>query len=116
MLKLLKEYWGTSDKPWFSWIVGVVVGIYLLVTIVLGMYWSTEPDMFPVRATAQARADKAGQTMVPGYVSVSTLLTLSETLLSKRGGYISNDRFPPGIWLDNMPNWEFGVLVQIRDF
>ena len=23
---------------------------------------------------------------------------------------------PPSIWMDNIPNWEFGVLVQIRDF
>jgi hypothetical protein len=22
---------------------------------------------------------------------------------------------PPTIWLDNIPNWEFGVLVQVRD-
>lgn len=116
MFKLLKEYWASSEKPWFSWLATSIVGIYLLVTIVFGIYWSSEPDMFPVRATAQARAEKAGQTMVTGYVSVSTLLTLSETLLNKRGGYISNDRFPPGLWLDNMPNWEFGALVQIRDF
>lgn len=23
--------------------------------------------------------------------------------------------FSPGLWLDNMPNWEYGVLVQLRD-
>jgi hypothetical protein len=22
---------------------------------------------------------------------------------------------PPSLWLDNIPNWEFGVLVQVRD-
>ena len=38
-----------------------------------------------------------------------------ETLLDKRGGYLSNDIMPPSIWLDNIPNWEFGVLVQVRD-
>jgi hypothetical protein len=38
-----------------------------------------------------------------------------ETLLNKRGGYLSNDVLPPSIFLDNIPNWEFGVLVQIRD-
>ena len=37
------------------------------------------------------------------------------TLLNKPGGYISNDRFPPGLWMDNMPSWEYGVLVQVRD-
>jgi hypothetical protein len=36
-------------------------------------------------------------------------------LLTKPGGYISNDRFPPGLWMDNMPSWEYGVLVQVRD-
>jgi len=36
-------------------------------------------------------------------------------LLNKPGGYISNDRFPPGLWMDNMPSWEYGVLVQVRD-
>jgi hypothetical protein len=38
-----------------------------------------------------------------------------ETLLNKRGGYLTNDIMPPSIWLDNIPNWEFGVLVQCRD-
>jgi hypothetical protein len=36
-------------------------------------------------------------------------------LLNKPGGYLSNDRFPPGIFLDNIPSWEYGVLVQVRD-
>jgi len=36
-------------------------------------------------------------------------------LLEKPGGYLSNDVTPPGLWLDNMPNWEFGALVQARD-
>ena len=36
-------------------------------------------------------------------------------MLNKSGGYISNDYFPPGLWLDNIKNWEFGVLVQVRD-
>ena len=36
-------------------------------------------------------------------------------MLNKRGGYLSNDITPPGIWLDNIPNWEYGVLIQVRD-
>jgi hypothetical protein len=35
--------------------------------------------------------------------------------LDKPGGYLSNDLLPPFVFLDNMPNWEFGMLVQIRD-
>jgi hypothetical protein len=45
----------------------------------------------------------------------ATLITVAETLLNKPGGYLSNDVMPPGIYLDNIPNWEFGVLVQVRD-
>ena len=35
--------------------------------------------------------------------------------MDKPGGYLSNDKAPPSVFLDNMPNWEFGVLQQIRD-
>jgi hypothetical protein len=28
---------------------------------------------------------------------------------------MSNDILPPWVFLDNLPNWEFGVLVQVRD-
>ncbi|MGH8614046.1 MAG: DUF2333 family protein, partial [Gammaproteobacteria bacterium] len=37
-------------------------------------------------------------------------------LLEKRGGFLSNDINPTSLWLDNMPHWEFGALVQVRDF
>jgi len=46
---------------------------------------------------------------------VLTLVKVTETLLDKRGGYISNDVLPPFIFLDDMPAWEFGVLTQVRD-
>jgi hypothetical protein len=35
--------------------------------------------------------------------------------LHKPGGYIANDIAPPGLWLDDMPHWELGVVHQIRD-
>ena len=36
-------------------------------------------------------------------------------MLDKPGGYLSNDVTPPGVYLDNTPNWELGVLQQVRD-
>ncbi len=84
-------------------------------TIAVGWYWSQEPALFPVQQNAQAAAEKDGRQMVVGYTTVETLKTVAGTLLSKPGGYISNDRFPPGLWMDNMPSWEYGVLVQVRD-
>jgi len=99
----------------FSRALGTLIGLYLLVTIALGWYWSQEPDLFPVQQNAQAAAERNGQQMVVGYTTVETLKTVVATLLDKPGGYISNDRFPPGLWMDNMPSWEYGVLVQVRD-
>ncbi len=53
--------------------------------------------------------------MVTGYTTTSTLIETVNVLLDKRGGYMSNDIMPPWVFLDNVPNWEFGVLTQVRD-
>lgn len=100
---------------WASRAVGGVVGVYLLGALVVGWYWSLEPEMLAVQQGAQAAAEKAQVQLVPGYTTVETLKSVAGTLLDKPGGYLSNDLAPPGLWLDNMPNWEYGVLVQVRD-
>ena len=92
-----------------------ILALYLIVTLLLGWYWSEEPDLFPVQQNAQSAAQRDGRQMVVGYTTVETLKSVASTLLNKPGGYISNDRFPPGLWMDNMPSWEYGVLVQVRD-
>ena len=99
----------------FSRALASLIGLYLLVAVAVGWYWSQEPALFPVQQNAQAAAEKDGRQMVVGYTTVETLKTVAGTLLTKPGGYISNDRFPPGLWMDNMPSWEYGVLVQVRD-
>lgn len=74
------------------------------------------PEHFdPIDNAIQMAASKQ-QDVVIGYTSTATIITLVNTLLNKPGGYLSNDVTPPSIWMDNVPNWEFGVLVQIRDF
>ncbi|MFZ6046210.1 DUF2333 family protein [Pseudomonas sp. CR3202] len=100
---------------WLSRALGSLLVIYLLACMVVGWYWSREPDLFPVQQNAQAAADRAGRQMVSGYTTVETLKGVAQTLLDKSGGYLSNDLAPPGLWLDNMPAWEYGVLVQVRD-
>jgi hypothetical protein len=93
----------------------VLLGLYLLVTVLLGMYWSITPAPFDVQARAQELAAEKGSTVVTGSVTMGALIGVMETLLQKPGGYITNDKFPPGVWLDNMPSWEYGVLIQVRD-
>ena len=92
-----------------------ILGLYLLIAVAVGIYWSWTPAPFNVAAVARERATQEQSEVVVGSHTTSTLITLVETLLDKPGGYISNDRLPPGMWLDNISNWEFGVLVQARD-
>ncbi len=110
---------GNGSKGKFSAIGGGVVVVLILLWL-LGWYWSWEPDMFEVKARSQAIAEERQQLvndrMVVGYVTTATLIEVARTLLEKQGGYLSNDVLPPSVFMDNMPNWEFGVLVQIRDF
>ncbi|HBM23779.1 MAG TPA: DUF2333 domain-containing protein, partial [Alcanivorax sp.] len=83
-----------------------LLAILLLVDVALGWYWSWEPDLSEVNRRDGA---VAGETMTREVIHVAS------TLLDKPGGYLSNDMLPHRLWLDNMPSWEFGVLVQLRD-
>lgn len=74
----------------------------------MGWYWSREPALYLSPAGGS-------QPAVTGYATVDTLIGTIEWLLEKPGGYLSNDIMPPSVWLDNMPEFEFGVLVQCRD-
>ena len=96
-------------------IVGALLAVTLLVTGVLGIWWSNEPELFDVDGRAEARAEDMGRRRVTGFTTTATLIEVAGTLLDKPGGYLTNDVTPPSWWLDNMPNWEFGVLVQVRD-
>ncbi len=94
---------------------GGIVVLVLVALMLLGWWWSREPAIVDVRELTRERAEAAGESAVVGYATTATLLHVAETLLDKPGGYLSNDVLPPGVVLDNMPNWEFGVLVQVRD-
>ncbi len=76
---------------------------------IVAIYFSREPDIFWVNHSADA--DNA----VVGLSTSDTLIKVAETLLDKPGGYLTNDRFPPMVFLDNIPSWELGVLNQVRD-
>ena len=87
----------------------------LVISIPLGVYWSMTPAAFNPVTEAQVDATEQQAEVTTGYTSVYTLHRLVDTLLTKPGGYISNDKLPPGLWLDNISHWEYGVLVQSRD-
>jgi hypothetical protein len=88
---------------------GIVAGTLLAVFLGVCWYWSREPSLLWVKWESQ------GRPAVTGFATTDTLIEVAGTLLDKQGGYLYNDVLPPGLILDNIPNWEFGVLVQIRD-
>ena len=89
--------------------------LIIMAQLVFGFIWNNEPDAFDVASNAAQLADQQGQSVTTGYTTTATLIKVSEIMLNKPGGYLSNDKLPPGLLMDNIPNWEFGVLVQIRD-
>lgn len=111
--------WGTSLSGFASRLspgagvgsrIGLTIAVILLVLLVgVSWYWSREPEPLWVNW------EQAGQPAVRGYATVDTLIGVARTMMEKPGGYLSNDIAPPGVFLDNIPNWEFGVLVQVRD-
>jgi len=92
-----------------------ILAIYFVIVVLLGMYWSIPPAAFDIRAKAQSLTASEQQVSVTGVATTAALIGVIDTLLEKRGGFIYNDLLPPGLWLDNMPNWEYGALIQSRD-
>ena len=106
------------ERPEYGWIwkpLLALLVIYLVVCIGLGVWWSLRPDSFDIdQAVVEWQGDGA-QATLPRGVAMSSALTASvDTLLDKPGGLLRNDVAPPGVWLDNMPSWELGVLRQAR--
>lgn len=86
-----------------------VIGVFLLLNFVIGFWASREPDVFWVNRSADQ------ENGIVGFSTVDTLIRVAETLLKKNGGYLTNDKLPPFVFLDNIPSWELGVVNQMRD-
>ncbi|WP_101758939.1 DUF2333 family protein [Oceanicoccus sp. KOV_DT_Chl] len=95
--------------------VAILLVLYLLVAAGVGIYWSMMPDQFSVSDNAMVHSAEHQQDVVVGSVTTAALIEVTTVLLEKPGGFLSNDILPPGLWLDNMPSWEYGVLIQSRD-
>jgi hypothetical protein len=107
MIKLLSP---RARALWIS-----VPSILVLLCLVMMFFLNHEPPPFNPIASATLHAQEHHHKVVTGYTTTATLIETVEVLLHKRGGYMSNDIMPPWVFLDNVPNWEFGVLTQVRD-
>ena len=99
----------TADQRRWTLVVSAIAGAIIFLGIAVSWYWSRIPNVFWIETSPQ------GEERVIGYATTNTLIRVAETLLDKPGGYLSNDKMPPSVFLDNIPNWEFGVLQQVRD-
>lgn len=106
------------------WTAGLFLVTYLVIVFILGIFWSQSPNEFDVRKVAAQYAEPDGEVvdrtlteenLVTGSYMTAVGLKIGDTLLHKPGGYLSNDMTPPGVYLDNIPNWEFGALTALRD-
>lgn len=99
----------SADKPLWVRLATYAGSVLLVFMLALSWYWSRTPDVFWVSEKVD------GERIVIGYATTDTLIRVAETMLDKPGGYLSNDVMPPSVFLDNIPNWEVGVLQQVRD-
>ncbi|WP_027670260.1 DUF2333 family protein [Rheinheimera baltica] len=94
-------------------LMGSAVAVLFILLYLTGWWVSREPAML-VDEIDQSR-QQLGDSAIVGYNTTTALIRVSETLLDKNGGYLSNDVMPPFVLLDNMPAWELGVLEMSRD-
>ena len=97
------------DKPLWVRIATYAGAVILVFMLGLSWYWSRMPDIFWVNEKVD------GERTIIGYSTTDTLVRVASAMLDKPGGYLSNDVTPPSVFLDNIPNWEVGVLQQVRD-
>ena len=107
-----------SSRPRRTGLIRTVLALIIALVVVdlaVMWWWDKEPESFdPVKA-ASARATELKQPVNAGATTTVALIDSVDTLMDKRGGYLSNDKLPPGVFMDNMPNWEFGSLTASRD-
>lgn len=104
-----------EGNAWFRG-VSFCLGLVLLLCLVLGVYWSSEPgEDFALSPESEIAFRGLENSKITGVETTMTLIRVADTLLQKPGGFLSNDIVPPGVWLDNIPSWEYGALIQVRD-
>ena len=91
----------------------VGMGGLIGLNLVSGFWFDQVPER--VTPTQMVELTHQGAPSKPGSVTTAALMLVTQTLLDKPGGYLSNDIMPPGVLMDNMPNFEWGALVQSRD-
>jgi len=96
---------------------GIFSAVSLVVLVLWGisLWWGLMPATYDVETKAIESAKINNHVIVPGYTTTTTLIDITNWLIKKPGGFLSNDITPPSLLMDNMPAFEYGVLEQVRD-
>ena len=104
-----------TNKSGIFRLVLISTALLLVAGYLISVYWSLEPKPVSIhqqQINAETGEDKS---TIRGYTLVNTLANVIETLLDKPGGFLGNDIMPPSVFMDNMPAFEYGALIQSRD-
>ncbi|PID66483.1 MAG: hypothetical protein CR975_02745 [Gammaproteobacteria bacterium] len=109
------------EKGWI-WRSALLVGTLIAAIVIAMFFFSGDPATISPREALikylpADKVDAEGNPKVIKTGATTTAMTiyLIDSLQDKSGGYLSNDVTPPGILMDNMPAWEYGVLRNLRD-
>lgn len=103
-----------NRATWGPWMLTVSV-VAVLLTGLLMFHWGRQPKPLDVEVLAQAELAASGGEPVTGALFTASILGVGDTLLEKPGGFLHNDRLSPGVIMDNMPSWECGTVMALRD-
>jgi len=92
-----------------------IVLVVIFILWLLSIWWGWMPSAYNVKSRTQEVATTSNVEMTPGYATTTALIDVTTWLVDKPGGFLSNDVTPPGLIMDNMPAFEYGVLEQVRD-
>ncbi len=102
-------------KPIAEKLLAALLVLVVITIAAVGIYWDREPALFNVMDETIAISEQIEHPVVVGSAATVTVIHIMDTLQKKRGGYLSNDVLPPGLIMDNLPQWEYGVILQVRD-
>lgn len=109
------------EKGWV-WRGLLIIGTVIAANLIAMFIFSREPSTVTTEAALikYLPTDKLDDNGQPKDIKTGAAITamtihIIDSLQDKPGGYLSNDVTPPGILMDNMPEWEWGVLRNVRD-
>ncbi len=105
--------WRASGWPFRA---SLIIFTIIAINIALMLYWSSEPSSLLTKDVIKkyTTKNKVNSKKIGVALTSATIETL-DVLLNKKGGYLSNDIMPPTVLMNNIPEWEFGVLRNLRD-